>query len=174
MPGKPPPSSHRLHVRQLVSLRVNLFTSVLRDNCQTSVRVIFRGRLWKASRWIFAIPRGIMGDARVRSHTWPLSSQNSCGRTRISEPRTSSVSRNERQAIYQHKRSLTCGEAFVVVRHLLVVALCFAGFPRDGTPLVHPLGHPPCRRPPRQSPKAMLRHVWCGTVGNPLKPPADY
>ena len=40
--------------------------------------------------------------------------------------------RNSRHAIYQHKRGLTCGDAFVVVRHLLVVALCFAGFPRDG------------------------------------------
>jgi hypothetical protein len=48
------------------------------------------------------------------------------------EPRNSSVSRNSRHAIYQHKRSLTCGDAFVVVRHELVVALCFAGFPRDG------------------------------------------
>ena len=42
------------------------------------------------------------------------------------------MSRNSRQAIYQHKHGLTCGVAFVVVRHLLVVALCFAGFPRDG------------------------------------------
>src|SRR5713226_1847112 len=48
------------------------------------------------------------------------------------EPRTSSVSRNERQAIYQHKRSLTCGVVFVVVRHVPVITLCFAGFPRDG------------------------------------------
>ena len=45
---------------------------------------------------------------------------------------TSSVSRNSRHVIYQHKRGLTCGDAFVVVRHLLVVALRFAGFPRDG------------------------------------------
>jgi hypothetical protein len=44
------------------------------------------------------------------------------------------MSRNERHGIYQHKRGLTCGDAFVVVRHLLVVALCFAGFPRDGMP----------------------------------------
>ena len=48
------------------------------------------------------------------------------------EPRPSSVSRNSRHAIYQHKRGLTCGDVFVVVRHSLVVALCFAGFPRDG------------------------------------------
>ncbi len=48
------------------------------------------------------------------------------------EPRTSSVSRNERQAIYQHKRNLTCGVVFVVARHVPVITLCFAGFPRDG------------------------------------------
>ena len=42
------------------------------------------------------------------------------------EPPPSSVSRNERQAIYQHKRGLTCGVVFVVVRYLLVVALRFA------------------------------------------------
>src|SRR4030088_3538948 len=72
------------------------------------------------------------------------------------EPRTSSVSRNSRHAIYQHKRGLTCGDAFVVVRHLLVVALCFAGFPRDGGPTQAPLvmsagedrsGHPEVRWP---------------------------
>ena len=40
------------------------------------------------------------------------------------------MSRNSRHAIYQHKRGLTCGDAFVVVRHVPVVALCFAGFPR--------------------------------------------
>ncbi|MCW3037061.1 MAG: hypothetical protein JWM17_2373 [Actinobacteria bacterium] len=49
------------------------------------------------------------------------------------EPRTSSMSRNSRHAIYQHKRSLTCGVVFVVVHHVLVVALRFAGFPRDGS-----------------------------------------
>src|SRR5229473_274866 len=48
------------------------------------------------------------------------------------EPRTSSVSRNERQAIYQHKRSVTCGVVFVVARHVPVITLCFAGFPGDG------------------------------------------
>jgi len=58
------------------------------------------------------------------------------------EPRPSSVSRNERHAIYLHKRSLICGIVFVVVRHLLVAALCFAGFPRDGIP----------PRPPQDSP----------------------
>jgi hypothetical protein len=48
------------------------------------------------------------------------------------EPRTSSVSRNARHAIYLRKRSLTCGNALVIVRCLLVVAICFVGFPRDG------------------------------------------
>src|SRR6266498_8711 len=46
-------------------------------------------------------------------------------------PRTSSVSRNERQAIYLRKRSVTCGVVFVVARHVPVITLCFAGFPRD-------------------------------------------
>ena len=48
------------------------------------------------------------------------------------------MSRNSRHTIYQHKRSLTCGNAFIVVRHLLVVALCFAGFPRDRIRFVDP------------------------------------
>jgi hypothetical protein len=42
--------------------------------------------------------------------------------------RTSSVSRNARHAICLRKRSLTCGNALVIVRCLLVVAICFAGF----------------------------------------------
>ena len=72
------------------------------------------------------------------------------------EPRTSSVSRNSRHAIYQRKRGQTCGDAFVVVRHLLVAALCYAGFPRDGMSgsLVRSWeqvrighGHPEARRP---------------------------
>src|SRR2546425_11961889 len=63
---------------------------------------------------------------------WP----STCGNVLVGalgfEPRTSSVSRKERHAIYQHKRSVTCGVVFVVARHVPVITLCFAGFPRDG------------------------------------------
>jgi len=63
MPGKPPPSSHRLHVRQLVSLsRRSFYVSALRQLPNVSSSDL----PWKASRGIFAVPQRIMGDARVK------------------------------------------------------------------------------------------------------------
>jgi hypothetical protein len=66
------------------------------------------------------------------------------------EPRTSSLSRNERHGIYQHEWALTCSDAFVVVHHAFVDALCCAGFPRDGTGFLWRPGRGPWRIPRRR------------------------
>ena len=102
------------------------------------------------------IPRRFLSvHGTDESWKWPFTCGNDLVGARGFEPRTSSVSRNSRHAIYQHKRGLTCGDAFVVVRHVLVVALCFAGFPRDGLRPRHPWG-------PQLIP-------WCGSAEQPAR-----
>ena len=59
--------------------------------------------------------------------------------------------------MYQHKRGLTCGVVLAAVGYFLVVALCFAGFPRDGEAVRRP---PPRvmefqNRAPSSAPTAM-------------------
>src|SRR5437879_3147738 len=78
--------------------------------------------------------------ARDESWKWPFTCGNTLVGARGFEPRTSSVSRNERQAIYQQKRNVTCGVVFVVARCVPIMTLCFAGFPRDGIRPVALLG----------------------------------
>src|SRR5438034_4676622 len=82
--------------------------------------------MWPPEVW------GAICNSLTRQRNWPSTCGNDLVGARGFDPRTSSVSRNERHATYRHKCSLSCGVVFVVARHVPVITLRFAGFPRDG------------------------------------------